>query len=73
MRIDSEEEAKRRFLIFAAIRLTGLAVFLLGIFIALTDLIVDGGSPIVGGVLAMIGAIDAVLAPAILKTVMDRG
>lgn len=73
MRIDSEEEAKRRFLIFAAIRLTGLAVFLLGIFIALTDLIVDGGSPIVGGVLAMIGAIDAVLAPAILKKVMDRG
>lgn len=73
MRIESEEEAKRRFLIFAAIRLTGLAVFLLGIFIALTDLIVDGGSPIVGGVLAMIGAIDAVLAPAILKKVMDRG
>ena len=73
MRIDSEEEAKRRFLIFAAIRLSGLAVFLLGIFIALTDLIVDGGSPIVGGVLAMIGAIDAVLAPAILKKVMDRG
>lgn len=73
MRIESEEEAKRRFLIFAAIRLTGLAVFLLGIFIALTDLIVDGGSPIVGGVLAMIGAIDAVLAPAILKKVMGRG
>ncbi len=73
MRIVSEEEAKRRFLIFAAIRLTGLAVFLLGIFIALTDLIVDGGSPVVGGVLAMIGAIDAVLAPAILKKAMDRG
>ena len=72
MTIHSEEEAKRRFLLFAGVRLTGVAVFLLGVFIALTDLVVPGGSPIIGGVLAMFGAIDAVLAPVILRKLVDR-
>ncbi len=72
MTIQTDEEAKRRFLIFAGIRLTGLAMFLLGVFIALTDFVTPGGAPVIGGVLAMAGAIDAVLAPAILRKVLDR-
>ncbi len=67
----TDEEARRRFHIFAVIRMVGVATFLLGVFVALTDLIEPGGSPLIGGILAMIGAIDAVLAPKIVKMVMS--
>lgn len=58
---------KKRFQIFTAIRLFGLATFLLGLAIAFTDLVRPGGWPLVGGILVIIGAIDAVVAPRILK------
>lgn len=58
---------KRRFLIFMAARLFGLAVFLLGVAIAFSDLVRGGGWPLVGGLLAIVGAIDAVFAPKLLK------
>ena len=63
---------RRRFQLFAAIRLIGLLIFLLGIAIAFSDLVRPGGWKLVGGVLAIIGAIDAVLAPRILKKGWER-
>jgi hypothetical protein len=63
---------RRRFKLFAAIRLIGLLTFLLGIAIAFSDLVRPGGWPLVGGMLAIIGAIDAVLAPRILKKGWER-
>ena len=63
---------KRRFQLFAAIRLFGLAIFLLGIAIAFSDLIRPGGWKTLGGILAVVGAIDAVLAPRILKKGWER-
>ena len=63
---------KRRFQLFAAIRLFGLLTFLLGIAIAFTDLVRPGGWALVGGILAIIGVIDAVLAPRILKKGWER-
>jgi hypothetical protein len=63
---------KRRFRLFLAIRLVGLATFLLGIAIAFSDLVRPGGWKLLGGLLAVMGAIDAVVAPRILKRGWER-
>jgi hypothetical protein len=63
---------RRRFQLFMAIRLFGLLTFLIGVAIAFTDLARDGGWPLLGGILAIIGAIDAVIAPRILKKGWER-
>jgi len=70
--VKDEELWRKRFQLFAAIRIFGLATFLLGVAIAFTDLIRPGGWPLVGGILAVIGAIDAVVAPRILKKGWER-
>jgi hypothetical protein len=62
-----EELWKKRFQIFAAIRLVGVVTFLLGVAIAFSDLVRPGGWPLVGGVLAIIGVVDALVAPRVLK------
>lgn len=67
-----EAEWKRRFQLFMAARLFGVAVFLLGVAIALSDLLREGGMPVLGMVVAAMGAIDAVLAPRLLKKHWDR-
>lgn len=68
---DEERLWKRRFHLFALIRLIGLALFFLGMAVALTDLVRPGGWPLVGGILAAIGIVDAVAAPRILKRKWD--
>ena len=67
-----EELWKKRFQIFAAIRLVGVATFLLGLAIAFSDLVRPGGWPLLGGILAIIGVIDALVAPRILKRGWER-
>ena len=51
---------------------TGLATFLLGIAIAFSDLVQPGGHKLIGGLLAVMGALDAVIAPRILKKGWER-
>ena len=63
---------KQRFLLFTAVRIAGLVVFLLGVAVAFTDLLRPGGWPLVGGILVICGVIDAVVAPKILKREWDR-
>jgi hypothetical protein len=63
---------KRRFLAFALVRLAGLATVFLGVAIALTDLVRDGGWPTVGLIVAIFGLIDAVFAPRLLKIQWER-
>ena len=70
--MDDEALWKRRFLVFMAIRLAGLATFFLGIGIAFTDLLREGGMPTLGAILAIIGVLDAVLAPRVLKKMWER-
>jgi hypothetical protein len=70
--MDDEAKWKRRFHIFAAVRLAGLAVFFLGIAIAYTGLVREGGWPTVGLIVAIMGMIDAVLAPRILRKQWER-
>ena len=68
----NEELWKKRFQIFAAIRLVGVATFLLGVAIAFSDLVRPGGWPMLGGILAIIGVVDALVAPRILKRGWER-
>ncbi len=68
---DDEALWRRRFLIFMLVRLFGLAVFFLGVAIAFSDLVREGGWPAVGGIIAIMGAIDAVFAPRMLKKVWE--
>ena len=70
----TEDEAlwKKRFHLFALLRLTGLAIVFLGMAVMLTDLMRPGGWPLVGGFLIVIGVVDAVIAPRILKRSWDR-
>ena len=68
----TDEEAKKRFLIFAGLRLFGLALFFAGIAIAYTDWLRPGGWKLLGGILAVVGAIEAVISPRLVKRTMDR-
>ncbi|HET7816932.1 MAG TPA: hypothetical protein VFK58_05085 [Sphingomicrobium sp.] len=63
---------RRRFLAFMAVRLAGVATFLLGVAIAYSDLVREGGWPLVGGIVAIMGAIDALFAPRLLKTLWEQ-
>jgi membrane protein implicated in regulation of membrane protease activity len=64
--------AQRRLLIYSLIRLGGLAIFFLGIAIIYTNLIRPGGWPQLGAIIAILGVVDSVLAPRLLKRVWDR-
>ncbi len=70
--MDDEALWKRRFLIFMLVRLAGLAIFFLGVAIAFSDLVRDGGWPLVGIIVAFMGLIDAVLAPRFLKMQWEK-
>ena len=64
-----ETSEKKRFHIFMALRITGLALFFLGVAIAFGDLLRPGGLPLVGIPIAFLGLAEAVLAPKILKRI----
>lgn len=68
------EEAlwKRRFHAFMAVRLLGLGTFFLGIAIAFTNLLGEGGWPALGAIVAIMGALDAVFAPRMLKKLWEQ-
>ena len=68
----TDEEAKKQFLIFAALRLVGVALFLAGVAIAFSDWLQPGGWPLLGGILAVTGAIEAVVAPRLVKRGLGR-
>lgn len=67
-----EEVWKRRFYIFVVLRLLGLAVFLFGLAVVFTGVLRPGGWPAVGSVIVILGVIDAVAAPKLLRKQWDR-
>ena len=67
-----EDLWKRRFQLFVLIRLIGMATFALGVVIAYTDLLRPGGWPLVGLIVAIIGAVDVLFAPRVLKKVWEQ-
>lgn len=67
-----EHVARNRLLLYSLVRLGGLAVFFLGIVIIYTNLVRPGGFPQLGAIVVILGAIDAVVAPRLLKKAWDR-
>lgn len=70
--MNDEELWKKRFRIFAAVRLVGVLTFMLGLVIAFSDLVRPGGWKLVGGIIVIVGVIDAVFAPRLLKRSWER-
>ena len=62
-----EEKWKRRFLISMLVRMGALVIFFLGIAIAYFDILRPGGWPQLGAIVAIMGAIDAFVAPMLLR------
>jgi hypothetical protein len=47
-------------------------MFLFGVAVAYSDLLKPGGWPLLGGLLAILGAVEAVLIPRVLRKSWDR-
>ena len=67
-----DELWRRRFQAFMLVRVAGLALFFLGVAIIYTDLVSQGGWRVLGAILAVMGAIDAVFAPKLLKRLWEQ-
>jgi hypothetical protein len=63
---------KKRLLAYTGARMAGLAVFALGVAIFYTDLLREGGWPQVGAIVIVLGLIDALLLPMVLKRHWDK-
>jgi hypothetical protein len=70
--MDDETRARNRLLVYTAVRFGGLLVLFLGIATFYTDLIRKGGWPQLGAILAIMGVLDSIFAPRILKKAWDR-
>ena len=70
--MDDQKVWRKRFYAYMLARLGGLAVFFLGIAIAYTDLIREGGWPQVGAIVAILGVIDALFLPRVVKKAWER-
>lgn len=66
-----EDVWRRRFYLFVGARVFGLLVFLAGAAIMFTDLLREGGWPLVGAIVMLMGLIDAVFAPKLLRKQWD--
>ena len=67
-----DDVARRRLLLYSLVRLGGLVIFFVGIAVMYTGLLRAGGWPQVGAVIAILGAIDALFAPRVLKKAWDE-
>lgn len=69
-----EDEAmwRKRLLIYSLVRFGGLAIFFLGLAVIYTNLARPGGWPQLGAIVAILGALDALFAPRLLKRAWDR-
>jgi hypothetical protein len=70
--MDNDADARNRLLAYTAVRFGGLLIFFLGLAIIYTDLVRPGGSPQLGAIVAIMGAIDAMFAPLLLKKAWDE-
>lgn len=70
--MDDESRWRRRLLLYSLVRIGGLAIFFLGIAIAYSNLVREGGWPRLGAIVAIMGVIDAVFAPRLLKKAWDE-
>lgn len=69
--MDDDALWRKRLAIYSLVGLGGLAIFFLGIAIMYTGLVRPGGWPQVGAIVAILGVIDALFAPRLLKRSWD--
>ena len=67
-----DNTARNRLLIYSLVRFGGLAIFLFGIAVVYTNVLRPGGSPQIGAIIAILGVIDAMFAPRLLKKAWDE-
>lgn len=67
-----DDTARRRLLLYTLVRFGGLLIFFLGIAIIYTNLVRPGGWPQLGAIVAIMGVIDAMFAPLLLKRAWDE-
>jgi membrane protein implicated in regulation of membrane protease activity len=72
MSMDDDAQAQRRLLAYSLVRFGGLAILFLGLAIMYTNLLRPGGWPQVGAIVAILGVIDALFAPRLLKRGWDE-
>jgi len=70
--MDRDEVWRKRLLIYTLVRMSGVAIFLLGVAIVYTNLVRPGGWPQVGAMVAILGVVDAFFAPRLLKRAWDQ-
>ena len=70
--MDNEDQARTRLLAYSGLRFGGLAIFFLGIAIIYTNLVRPGGWPQLGAIIAILGVIDSIFAPRLLKKAWDK-
>jgi membrane protein implicated in regulation of membrane protease activity len=67
-----DNTARQRLLLYTAVRFSGLLIFFLGVAIMYTNIVRPGGWPQVGAIIAIIGVIDAMFLPRLLKKAWER-
>lgn len=72
MSMRDERVYRNRLLAYTGARAFGLAIMLLGIAIIYSDLVREGGWPQLGAIIAIMGVIDALFAPRLLKKMWDE-
>lgn len=68
-----EQLWRRRFAIFALLRISGLILFLLGMAIIFSDLAQPGGALGLGMVVVGCGLVEALLGPVLLRQRWEKG
>lgn len=69
---DQDELWRGRLAIYSLVRLGGLVIFFLGLAIIYTGLLRPGGWPQVGAIVAIMGVVDALIAPRLLRRSWER-
>lgn len=67
-----DELWRKRFHLFMTVRLLGVAFVVAGIAIMFTDLLRPGGWPALGAAVGLIGVVDSLVVPKLLKKHWDR-
>ena len=70
--MNDDDVFRKRLLVYTVVRMGGVAIFLLGVAIIYTNLVRRGGWPQLGGVVAILGVLDAFFAPRLVKKAWDR-
>lgn len=67
-----DETAKRRLLTYTAVRMSGVLLCLLGVAVIYSSVLRPGGWPQLGAIIAIVGALHALISPHLLKKKWDH-